>query len=231
MRFIAALAAVSALLAGCEYAGPPDNAVARNLTWFSYLGGENIEKSCAPGAPDRYRFVYNGIYQKQIRSYDVSLLPGGRGASVSAFARGEGDLTQGLTVSQIGAIWGGTRAQAAMSPQGLADLRAALAADGMPGSRPSVLRLPSNEFYWTAAACIEGQFHTNAWLWPSERFMTLKFPAVLLAHDRTGIELYESRPFNKRDDDPTMDSGDKSPYDTFVVQLGPEGFVSTKGLF
>ncbi|MGZ0245473.1 MAG: hypothetical protein ACKVH1_05760, partial [Alphaproteobacteria bacterium] len=92
------IASVAALLAlgACEYTGPAGDPVSRNLSWFDYVGAEGLRDSCAPGASTRLRFVYNGIYDKQVRSFDLFALPGGRGATMSAWARGTGDLTQGV---------------------------------------------------------------------------------------------------------------------------------------
>ena len=35
------------LLAGCAASGPAGNPIARNLTWFSYVGGDYIRAACA----------------------------------------------------------------------------------------------------------------------------------------------------------------------------------------
>ncbi len=229
----AVLALTALTLTACEYAGAFDGAFSRNLKWFSYVGAEDIRKACGPGADDRYRFVYNGIYDKQIRSYDVHMLPGGKRASMTAFARAEPNLARSLSLSDIGKLWDGRKAQSTLSIQGISELRTALSADRFRTDRPRTLRLPSNEFYWTGAACIDGRFHTNAWLYPSDRFGALRFPAVLMRYDRTEVPFYESRPINARDDDPTHDGGDKGEgsAQTFLIQLGADGFVGTGGLF
>mgnify|MGYP003667770843 CR=1 FL=1 len=204
--------------------------MSRNLTWFSYIGGEDIRDRCGPGASDSYRFVYNGIYRKQIRSYDLRMLPDGRSATLSAWARAVPDFARPIPVLELGRQWDGTRAEATLPVQGVGSLRAALEADGLRGDRPDVLRLPSNEFYWTAAACVDGRFLTNAWLYPSARFESLRFPGVLKTYDRTGVPFYEARPVNRRDDDPNLYDGDQSEFAPFHVQLGPKGFVGTDGL-
>ena len=67
------VATVVLLLSGCERLGE-DHPVTRKLTWFSHLGGRDIRNSCVTGAPDRYRFVYNGIYVEQVRSYDILVI-------------------------------------------------------------------------------------------------------------------------------------------------------------
>ena len=47
--------------AGCNYQGR-DDALSQRFTWFSYMNGDDILAACNPGAPDRFRFVYNGVY-------------------------------------------------------------------------------------------------------------------------------------------------------------------------
>ena len=84
-RVLISVVLASIALAGCQYAGPPGNPVSRNLSWFDYVGAENLKADCGPSASDRLRFVYNGIYDEQIRSYDVRSLPRRRGATLSAW--------------------------------------------------------------------------------------------------------------------------------------------------
>ncbi len=49
-----------------------DNPAVRKVAWFSYLDGNDIREAARPGAPDRFRLVYNGQYEKQIRSYEIT---------------------------------------------------------------------------------------------------------------------------------------------------------------
>jgi hypothetical protein len=220
------------VLGGCEYAGPAGDPVSRNVSWFDYVGGESLKAACGPGGSTRLRFVYNGIYDQQIRSYDVRVLRQGRSAALSAWTRGDGDLTKGVVLTNLLSPWQGTRVESVMNAQAVSDLRAALVKDRFASFKPVGLRLPSNEFYWVAVGCIDGRFHANAWMYPSDRFKNLTFPGILLANDRTGIEFRKSRPVNQREDDPTRHEGDRNPSDSaFQMQLGPDGFVGAKGLF
>lgn len=231
MRFLAVVVMALAILPGCEYTGPADNSIARSLTWFSRIGGEDIEKACSAGSAERYRFVYNGIYDKQVRIYDIHMLPGGRGAAMDAYARSEIDLTEGRPILDLDSQWAGTTAQSVLSVQGLAELRAALKEDEFTGFRPIGLRMPSDEFYWIALGCVDGRFVVNAWIYPTERFKLLKFPAILLDHDRTGVAFYASRPEDRRDA-PVANYGRFPAHNgRFNVQLGPHGIVDSKGLF
>ncbi|MFT5488098.1 MAG: hypothetical protein ACI9JL_004172 [Paracoccaceae bacterium] len=231
LRIIASVTALLALGA-CEYTGPAGDPVSRNLSWFDYVGAEGLRDACAPGASTRLRFVYNGIYDKQVRSYDLFALPDGRGASMSAWARGIGDLTKGVQFPNILSPWQGKRVESVLDPQTMANLLRALETDRFQTFKPSGLRLPSNEFYWVVTGCLDGRFHANAWMYPSDRFKALRFPAVLMANDRTGIALRAAVPVNQRDDDPTRHEGNNNPSDeVFEIQLGANRIVGAKGLF
>jgi hypothetical protein len=233
MKLTLILIVLTALtIAGCQYAGPAGNPVTRNLTWFDYVGGENLKEACGPGASTRLRFVYNGIYDEQIRSYDVHELPGGRGAALSAWARGDRDLTKGVQFPNLWSPWQGKRVESVISPQTMSDLRGALRRDGFTSFKPVGLRLSSDEFYWVVTGCLDGRFHGNAWMYPSDRFETLVFPGILLANDRTGIDFGKARPVIPREDDPARYVDDKNlSYGTFELQLGANGIVGVKGLF
>ncbi|MGB0632787.1 MAG: hypothetical protein ACPGRZ_19015 [Alphaproteobacteria bacterium] len=218
-------------LAGCQYAGPSDDPVARNFSWFDYLGAENLKAACGPGASDRLRFVYNGIYDTQIRSYDVRALPGGRGASLSSWARGDDDLTKGIAITNLLSPWRGTRVNSVIDPQTLSNLKSALKQDRFTDFKPIGLRLPSNEFYWVVTGCVDGRFHANAWLYPAGRYKSLKFPAILLEQDKTGVDFRGAVPIGRRDEDPTRLERDQNASDgIFWMQLGPNGIVGARGL-
>lgn len=232
MKNIAAtvLLAVFAL-AGCQYAGPSGDPVARNFSWFDYVGAENLKAACGPGASDRLRFVYNGIYDEQIRSYDVRALPGRRGASLSSWARGTGDWTRGVPATNLLSPWRGQRVNSVIDPQTLANLKSALRDDRFTDFKPVGLRLPSNEFYWVVTGCLDGRFHANAWLHPTGRYKSLKFPAILLQQDKTGVEFNGAVSVERRDEDSTRHESDRNVSDdVFWLQLGPNGIVGARGL-
>lgn len=213
-------------VAGCQYAGPAGDPITRNVTWFDYVGGEGLKTACGPGASTRLRFVYNGIYDQQIRSYDIHELPRGRGGAMSAWARGDGDLTQAIELPNIFSPWQGKRVESVVPPQAMAELREALRRDRFTAFKPAGLRLPSNEFYWIVTGCLDGRFHANAWMYPSDRFKNLSFPAILQAYDRTGLAFRKARPVNQREEDPSRHDGNRNPFDSvFLIQLGANGIV------
>ncbi len=200
---IPARAAVTVLilvLAGCAYRPGADNPVARNLTWFSYAGAGDIRADCRPGAADRMRLIYNGDYDEQVRSYDVTALSAGGspvGGKVEIRVRGPQDLTRGISLFDLFGAWRAEGRLVRIGANEMADLRRALGDSGLARPVPGRLRLYSNEFYWLASVCLDGQFTVNAWKYPSPRFEALSFPAVLLRHDPTGIALNPPRPANQ----------------------------------
>ena len=233
MRFRITAAVIALMMTGaCEYVGPASDPVSRNLSWFDYVEAGGLRDACGPEASTRLRFVYNGIYDKQVRTYDLFELSGGRGANLAAWARGTGDLTQSLMFANIFSLWQGKRVVSVLDPLVMADLAKALDSDQFDESKPAYLRLPSNEFYWIVAGCLSGRFHANAWIYPSDRFKALRFPAVLIANDHTGIAFRKAVPVSQRDDDPTLHQGDNYPLDeVFEIQLDANRIVSAKGLF
>ncbi|KAF0223601.1 MAG: hypothetical protein FD176_1836 [Rhodospirillaceae bacterium] len=59
-------------LAGCTYGGGDmGDPVTRKFHWFSYVAGDDIRANCQTGTPDRFRLVYNGIYDQQLRLYEL----------------------------------------------------------------------------------------------------------------------------------------------------------------
>lgn len=193
-----ALALAGALIvASCAYQpGGGDNPVARNLTWFSYLNGDDIRGQCKAGAPDRYRFVYNGIYAEQVRTYDLTVEGGGADPVLRIRVLGRrGDIGR-ITLDGPSAVfspWSGRTETVHLRPQDLARLREAMAAGGVFAPLAGRLELSSDSFYWVVAACRGGAFAFNAYRWPSPRFEAAAFPGLLLAWDPSGIPVNPPR--------------------------------------
>jgi hypothetical protein len=181
------------LLAGCTYRGQIDRPVTLKLTWFSYVAGDDIRAACVPGGPDSYRLIYNGSYTEQLRTYEVVGDGAGGGDYIARVMRGSGlDLTRfSLDDPQAVANWNVSRAR--LTPDDMSVLRAALADSRAFEKDSSGLRMASEQFFWTSAVCRDGQFQFNAWLYPSDRYARLRFPAVLFGHDRTGVPVNPPR--------------------------------------
>ena len=98
-RQVVMLLILSAIIAACTYQGDSvtgfgsDHPVVRKFTWFSYVGGEDIRAACRLGTRDRYRFVYNAVYEEQVRSYDLMAAPESGGYELKVMVSGEADLS------------------------------------------------------------------------------------------------------------------------------------------
>ena len=102
----AAVTVLVLALAACAYRPGADNPVARSLTWFSYAGAGDIRAECRPGGADRLRLIYNGDYDEQVRSYDVTAVAAG-GGMVEVRVRGPQDLYPGrITLRPVRAVAG-----------------------------------------------------------------------------------------------------------------------------
>lgn len=192
---LALSAALGGTLAGCAYHGETvtdiDNPAVQKFAWFSFLDGHDIREACAalgPQAPARYRLVYNGQYEEQLRVYEIDATPDG-GARLHARAKGHTNLADWWIrdESDLLAPWRWRESQTALSAAELAQFRAALVESGFGRGAPQGLRLPSRDFYWVASGCEAGQFHFYAWRAKGGRLDAAKFQDFLLRHDGTGL--------------------------------------------
>ncbi|MBI3503896.1 MAG: hypothetical protein HY059_03575 [Proteobacteria bacterium] len=214
-----AIAAAALLAAGCSDVSRVDTPVTGQLSWFAFLGGEDIRAACVPGSPAHYRFVYNAVLDEQLRSYD--LVQTQSGATFEArVPNANPTLFEYRPNAAVG--WNPRRADKVSidRPAYLAIARQ-LEEDGF-GAAPDTRRnLPSWDFYWIVTACADGRFHINAWLRATPGFDALGFPALLYAQDRTEI------PINPVSRNPYADYrtkiGQGMPDRNFDVRLTPTG--------
>ncbi len=178
-------------LTACASSGPADTPVARSLSWFNYAAGADIKAACGPGTPDRYRWVYNGIYGRQIRAYDLSGLPGG--AELLAQARGISGNLQQLSPSEPLGPWDLTRDTRPLASSDVDQLLAALAQDRRLAPPAAGQRLDSGEFYWLVTACEGGSFSMAAFRDAQTPHRELAFQPLLLGLDQTGVVFKPAR--------------------------------------
>ena len=172
--------------------------VTRKLTWFSVLNGDDIRAACGPGAPTRVRLVHNADYMVRVRVYDLVAPPPGPMApppgSLFLKTRVLGPTPASLTIdldtpSLALASLGGLVTRRVIGPTEAARVHAALAADGLGGPPPRVDRLRSEDFWWLAVGCVEGDMRFHAWADPDPGYGALTFPAMLQALDGTAVPL------------------------------------------
>lgn len=219
---------------GCASVGDIGNPVARKLTWFSYLNGDDLRTRCGPGAPARFRFVYNGIYIEQVRTYDIETGPVGSDNHVLRYrVIGPTDIGT-LFVTEPRDVFApgrGKTGQVRLADSDMDALDAALAAGGFFDPAPKGLALASEDFYWLASACVGGRFVFNAYRWPAPRYETARFPDLLLAWDRSGVPL---NPPRRTSVEELVFGGPKDVSDealSFNLEVGENGPVGVAPLF
>jgi hypothetical protein len=186
-----ALALICGQLAGCTIERAVQEPPLQRFVWYRFLNGDDIRETCVPGSLWRYRLVYNGRYQEQLRRYEV-IADGGGGAHLVSQVQGAAFLVN-VSPSEITAPWRWRRAETRLGPSAVAEFQGALDASGLFGPAPVGLRLPSAGFYWIAVGCRDGRIQFNAWSYPSARFAALAFPEFLFARDGTGVAVNPPR--------------------------------------
>ncbi len=183
-RWVLALGAL--VLAGCADTKNAHDPLLGRASWFAYLAGEDIKAACTADAPARYRFVYNAVFDEQVRSYD--LVRTGTGAALSVNVSGGGiKLVEFAVGSSLRPETIKRTAEANLDPAAYMALIRQVEADGFGAPPQEGLRLPSYDFYWAVSACAGGRFHFNAWRNQTPGFEALRFPALLYAQDTTDV--------------------------------------------
>lgn len=205
--------------AACTYTGDDiGNPLLRKVQWYSYIAGDDIREACGPGAPERYRLVYNGVYEQQIRAYDIN---GAQRTLTALVANDNKGLT--LTTADPLALWRATQSVATLDTQQMDSLTRALAGSGAFGDAAIGLELPSGQYYWTAAYCRDGQYGFTGWLYPSETFSALRFPELLFALDRTGVPVKQPGPIPRDLDREQRERRGETV--SFTLKVGANGLV------
>ena len=57
--------------------------IVRTFNWFSYVGADDIRSSCEPDGRSRLRLIYNGVWEEQVRAYEIFLQPDGTAGSAA----------------------------------------------------------------------------------------------------------------------------------------------------
>ncbi len=216
-------------LSGCTYQGHIEEPVTIKATWYSYLAGDDIRQTCVSNGLPRYRLVYNGRYEEQLRSYDLVGLDDGGARLVSRVVGQMQALAVIRNPFDLQDPWRWTKSEARLSSQAFADFKAVLDQSGLRQRRDGTTDLLSTEFYWIVSGCEKGEFLFNAWRFGTETYAALRFPDALLGYDETGIELNPPRPVSPVDRLGTRRPlGRRASADTvhvFRVKVGPEGLV------
>lgn len=226
MRLKSLLVCLPLLLAACAYRGGGDEPGVRKFTLFSMLNGDDIRGKCGqtPGY-ERYRVVYNGLYEEQFRVYE--LVRGARdGHVLKASVTNPANVAE-IDLKDLLSPWRPVTSERFLKDGDFQALTSALAQAGLFGTAPKGLTLPSDSFWWLAVGCKEGKVHFHAWKHPTPDLNTLAFVKPLLAQDGTGQRLNPPRhPISHM---PHMKSSDDDK--RFEMKVGDEGLVGVSRLF
>ncbi|HWT99578.1 MAG TPA: hypothetical protein VN229_18240 [Terriglobales bacterium] len=220
-------------LGGCAYHEGQqvdiNNPVVRKVGWFSYLDGNDIREACAAGGSDRYRLVYNGQYDEQIRSYEIYLSKDGS-AVLNARALDNANNVVNITVPDVFSPWSWHESQAKLTPAEVDQFRGLLTASGYGTMPPQGLQLHSRDFYWVAAGCQQGVFHFYAWNNRQQSmaragFAPIKFRDFLLQHDQTQVAFRPDHVTSPAERDGQRGGGGdrNTPKGTFILNVKGEG--------
>lgn len=204
MKFVwlgraAAVVTCGVFFAGCTYHGTPSTSVARNLSWFSYLNGDDIGHDCAEGGVDRYRMVYNAVYVEQVRAYDLTVATDGR-STLRTRVFGRADISEITLETPLDLLspWRAKTFDTVLPEAQTEEVRRSLTASGFETPLEKKIQLHSDNFYWVVSACENGRFRFNAFAYPSKRFAALSFPQTLFALDPSGIPVNPPRKTDPR---------------------------------
>lgn len=214
-------------LSACTYQGYIEQPATIKATWYSYLAGDDIRRTCVPNALPRFRAVHNANYDEQLRTYEVVALDDGGArlrARVLGPMRAVAVIRNPLDVQDP---WRWTVAETRLTPQEFATFQERLAESGWHRPLSEPMELLSTEFYWIVTGCRAGEFTFNAWRFGTDRYAALTFPEFLLARDETGVALNPPRPVSPRDRMRNYRpvgarSSGEDPY-VFAVRVGPDG--------
>lgn len=180
---------VAAALASCTWTGGDiGDPLERKVHWFSFVEGSDIRSTCAAGTPDRFRLVYNAVYDEQLRIYELDGLR--RLLVIRAVNQGS---TARLSADDLLAPWRAVEAKVQLDEAGYNRLVESFAKGGMFAPPPVGLELPSHSYYWTAAMCRDGRYGFTAWKHPSAAFAAMGFDADLFALDTTGVPVNQAK--------------------------------------
>lgn len=188
------MALIGGLLASaCTFEGSR-HPVAFKFTYLSYLNGDDIRSQCANLGRDILRFVYNGVYTEQVRTYD--LIPNQRESGrfiLESRVSSEADvssITSELYRPDLFAPWRPVVSRVSLSSDDFQRLKRALTSSSFFGKPAFLGNLSSIKFYWLVSGCVHRKFYLRAFVWPEDSFIGADFPKLLSLWDRTNI------PFN-----------------------------------
>lgn len=220
-KAVAGAAVVMTLSACAASDRTADNPILRKFQWFSYLEGGDFKPACAPGAPGRYRMVYNGVYTEQVRVYDLNAETGVLDAQLILPMDLRDFAVEGI--SDLLNPWRGKKASRKLTLPEVQSIVAALGADGAFGAPAVGTELPSMGFFWTLASCHEGVYHFTGMAWPSPAWDSTRFDVALFAVDPIPDAINPPRKTYLWHDKRRGYYPDPAKQNEFIIKVGEDG--------
>jgi hypothetical protein len=206
-----------------------DLPVVRSVSWFGYVGGDDIRAACQPGTRSHIRLIYNALWEEQVRAYDLFPQPDGTaGLNVGVLAD-QGNVAT-LSVSNgldVMNPWRMKKGQRLLNAVETRDLMTALQASAAFGPPRDGLRLPDNDFWWTVASCRDGVWGFQAYHYPTDGFANVKFADRLWALDEVRVPINKPRKLEpaefRRGDDFDRHSVQRGRGDRWMLVVGKDG--------
>jgi hypothetical protein len=204
-----------------------DMPVVRSFHWFSYVGGDDIRAACRPGGRSRIRLVYNALWEEQVRTYEIFLQPDGTAGMEIGVLADQGDVSNILAGGGIDVLnpWRMKHGQRLLDVPETRHLMDLLQASAAFGPAPGGLRLPDNDFWWTVASCRNGVWGFQAYHYPTDGFVNVKFASQLFAWDNVKVPVNRPRKLEPAEFRRGMD-GDaarRGRGDRWVLVVGKDG--------
>ncbi len=204
-----------------------DQPVVRSLSWFGYVGGDDIRAACQPGGRNRIRLIYNGLWEEQVRAYDIFLQPDGTAGLNTGVLADQGNVAS-LSVSNgldLTNPWAMKKGQRLLNPGETSELMGALQASAAFGPPRDGLRLPDNDFWWTVASCRDGVWGFQAYHYPTDGFANVRFADKLWSFDNVPVAINKPRKLEpaefRRDFD--RHSAQRGRGDRWMLVVGKDG--------
>lgn len=174
MTRLALFVACCLLVASCKTTGPAGDRFSYRYQWLSYLAGDDIRELCSLGSQDRLRLIYNADFNKQTRTYDFIASPDGSSALTSK--RWVGASTVLVTNGDLLSSIDPQSAQTRVSADDMGALVSLLDQSVFYETAPT-MALRSDDYFWSGVACLNGQFHVQAY--PRDRLGMVAFAGYL----------------------------------------------------
>lgn len=213
-------------ISGCAYHGATyatiDNPLVRKWAWFSYLDGFDLREGCLEGSTDRFRLVYNGQYEKQVRTYEITKEAAGGGYIVARSRSGSPDLTDWRLQDPF-QPWRWRKSEDRLEPEEMTEFVSLMRDSGLGEPTRSGTRLHSHDFYWVAASCQGGVFAFQAWTQPGGHLDRARFQDFVLAFDKTGVPFRAAYPVPMQEKIVTGRRKGENPPEFFVLTVDDDG--------